>query len=678
MTDKKFPLMREKLKDIRVAAIMDQFTEHCYAPECILCQLTPGKWLQEITDFNPDILIVESAWRGKDDLWKGMAHMPSEIILGIIDYCKTHKIPTVFWNKEDPVNYDHFRSLVGYFDYIFTTDKDTVPVYKKEFNKQDVYFLHFAAQPKIHNPIEKFDRKDRFCFAGSYYHKYPQRQKDFKVLMDVVLDQSGVDIFDRNYQLDRPDFIFPDEYLPYIKGSLPPEEIDVAYKGYFYNINVNTIKDSETMFARRVFEVMASNTVLISNYSRGLETLFGDYLIYSDDSSAIKEKLSPLIHNQVIYKKYRLAGLRNILSQHLYEDRLAYIVDKVFQQDFYYRPPLITVYSSITSKETFDKVYQSYCRQLYGKKRLLVFSSAPEVDLTEVGDVTVYRAEEQDKVLGSLDPDDCVACFSSNDYYGKNYLTDLASACRYADAGIICKSEHYAVDGKGGTVVANQGDAYRYVKEADVAASLFRARHYGLASEGVFRNVSAFSVDPFNYCKGFSGEALPLVDDLDKDYHFADLAEIYSQVETGRIELKPVGEEECLVDENLLLDADFNFIATQKRDDGYIKLLVSEPEKKHEVVYSDLIAIDPDKEYRFFLSGYCGMKYRFGCCFHDKDNKIVSWKRFTINTPPNLVDIPDDVYGFRIYARFEGEGAGLVYQLRLTSRQKQQALENNG
>ncbi len=36
------------------------------------------------------------------------------------------------------------------------------------------------------------------------------------------------------------------------------------------------------MFARRVFELMASNTLVVSNYSKGVRLLFGELVIASD------------------------------------------------------------------------------------------------------------------------------------------------------------------------------------------------------------------------------------------------------------------------------------------------------------------------------------------------------------------------------------------------------------
>ena len=45
------------------------------------------------------------------------------------------------------------------------------------------------------------------------------------------------------------------------------------------------------MFARRVFELMASNTLVVSNFSRAMRIQFGDLVISSDDESEIINRI---------------------------------------------------------------------------------------------------------------------------------------------------------------------------------------------------------------------------------------------------------------------------------------------------------------------------------------------------------------------------------------------------
>jgi spore maturation protein CgeB len=86
---------------------------------------------------------------------------------------------------------------------------------------------------------------------------------------------------------------------------------------------MNSVSQSQTMFARRAFEMLASNTVTVGNYSRGMKNYFGDLTLCTNDSATLKKLLGKYCSDEETYRKYRLLGLRKVLSEHLYEDRLS-------------------------------------------------------------------------------------------------------------------------------------------------------------------------------------------------------------------------------------------------------------------------------------------------------------------------------------------------------------------
>ena len=307
-----FPLKIAAGRKLKIACILDEFSFESYGPECTLLQLTPDNWKSEVDAFQPDMLFFESAWKGKDGLWYRKIDRYSDELLALTSHLKEKAVPIVFWNKEDPVYTDIFMLAASYADYVFTTDIDCIAKYKTELGHDRVYHLHFAAQPAIHNPIEKYERKDKFCFAGAYYHKYTERSEVFDKFSEYFIQKNGMDIYDRNYGNARPEHAFPKKYEPYILGRLEPSEIDKAYKGYTYGINTNSIQQSQTMFARRVFEMLACNTVTVGNYSRGVKNYFGDLTIATDDEKALKLALEEYCADNATYRKYRLLGLRAV------------------------------------------------------------------------------------------------------------------------------------------------------------------------------------------------------------------------------------------------------------------------------------------------------------------------------------------------------------------------------
>ncbi len=273
------PKQKRYVSNLTIACVLDEFTEECLSHEVNLIKLTQEEWPRQLENDPPDFLLVESCWRGNGGNWGTLTKGSGggKKLGDLLHYCKKKKIPTVFWNKEDPPHYDNFGPIAALFDVAITTDVNMVAHYKKDFGIT-AYPLSFAAQPKIHNPARGVVRKDKAVFAGSYYSEREDRCRDFH---DIVTELEAVgveyEIYDRNHMSGIERFQYPDKYVDKIIGKLPPEEMWKVNKGYKYQINLNTVTDSSTMFARRVYESLASGTPVISNDSKGVSELLGTW-----------------------------------------------------------------------------------------------------------------------------------------------------------------------------------------------------------------------------------------------------------------------------------------------------------------------------------------------------------------------------------------------------------------
>lgn len=263
---------------IKIAAIMDTFTEASFRPECELMQLYPDRWQEQLLEFKPAFVLIESAWRGVEGLWEKKICSPSVELTSLLEFCHEQELPTILWNKEDPPHFQEFFHLAKNVDLVFTVDADMIPRYSKLLGHDRVFLLPFFAQPRIFNPVEKYERQTKLCFAGSWTPNYPQRQKEFTNIVNALRNFPGVDIYDRNLGSGIASRIFPEMFRDMVRGNLPFDQIDRAYKGYRFGLNMNSVKCSSTMFARRCYELMASNTLVFSNYARGIRNIFGDLI----------------------------------------------------------------------------------------------------------------------------------------------------------------------------------------------------------------------------------------------------------------------------------------------------------------------------------------------------------------------------------------------------------------
>jgi glycosyltransferase involved in cell wall biosynthesis len=496
---------------LRIAAVMDEFTFHSYDPECELLQLHPDSCVQQLIDFKPDLLFIESAWKGFEGLWQLKISNNGPEINACIKWCKNHKVPTMFWNKEDPVHFSTFIPLAQQVDYVFTTDIDCIPKYKHAISHDRVFLLPFAAQPKTHNPIELFERKDAFNFAGSYYLRYPERQRDFAALINTVKTFKPVDIFDRNFDNPHPHYTFPDNYKPMILGKLPFEEIDKAYKGYRYGINMNTIKQSQTMFARRVFELLASNTVVISNFSRGVRLLFGDLVITSDEAVQLHQRLQGICNNETTYRKLRLMGLRKVMIEHTYAHRLAYIRAKLSGAAYQPQMPAVAVLAVADSAAEQVSLVANFQRQTYPACTLYLLQNfvdatpVIEADISTFTDVVLCRKALDVALCTKL----LLAVFVAQDYYGPEYIIDLALASTYAQASAFGKVAQYQREGSG-CLLQQDGQQYRPALSLLARAALVRSTSIpnGWLDDCLAQPTTAslqlpdmLATDEFHYCR---------------------------------------------------------------------------------------------------------------------------------------------------------------------------------
>ncbi|WP_169066093.1 glycosyltransferase [Candidatus Accumulibacter phosphatis] len=521
------------LESLKVACVMDEFTFHSYAPECDLFQLSPENSLKELESFRPDILFIESAWQGKDGLWNRKIGSLSHELKDVLQWCRMHHVPRIFWNKEDPVHFETFLTTAKEFDIVFTTDIDCIARYKAMLAHDNVYLLPFACQPKIHNPIELYNRKDAFCFAGAYYVRYPERTRDLENYVAEFPRFRPLEIFDRNFGKTDTNYQFPPEYQPYIVGTLTFDEIDKAYKGYRYSINLNSIKQSQTMFARRVYELLGSNTITVSNFSRGVRLMFGDLVISSDSGKEIVQRLTLLEGESA--EKYRLAGLRKVMLEHTYRHRLAYVASKAFMRspgDFL---PVVCCLARASTKAEGEHIIASFQRQRHEHKRLSLVASTNLLgqgwQLPADENIALLSDAEANNVLlaDHLRNRECLAILDANDYYGPNYLLDLVIATQYTDRRVVGKVERYRWSSDS-VARAEVGSAYhfgdRLAKRSSLTTTALWAPNQTIGAllnaEEHFWDNPGLAIDPFNYCQDASrtsdlSQMMARVDDLPFD-----------------------------------------------------------------------------------------------------------------------------------------------------------------
>lgn len=452
-------------KKINVAMLVDEFTYNSFKYEVNAITFEPNNWRVIFDAEKPDIFFCESAWSGVDSIkrpWKGRIYSSANFkkenrteLLNILEYCRHHGIKTVFWNKEDPTHYadkiHNFVDTACKFDYIFTTAEECVEGYRKLCGHDNVFSLPFATQPRLFNPIEKFDRTNEVIFAGSWYRQHEERSKVMENIFDTLLNKGlKLKIYNRHYGNVDLNHQFPTKYNAFIHKNLSYTQLDQAYKGSNFSLNINTVTESSTMFARRVFELMSSNTYVFSNYSVGIESLFGKYVTFVEKD---EKQIDELINNPDEVNRRRYYALQNVLLNHTYKQRVRYVLNKI-DYKFIEENEDLNVILVIKNVEDIELAIERFKGQVLANKLVTVvldINQNLETLQNYIYDYSIKNinillkkdlTEEKIKVLKGK----YFSVFNYQLEYPTTYLRDMMLAYNYIEEDIIIKKSSETKD----------------------------------------------------------------------------------------------------------------------------------------------------------------------------------------------------------------------------------------
>ncbi|WP_157248594.1 glycosyltransferase family protein [Nonomuraea typhae] len=476
----KWPLGPVNRPDLRVAVILDDFSRMAFRYEWDQIEFGLKDWPEIFADKRPDLLFCESAWHGNQGRWRYQmtgTNAPKEPLRELVAWCKQEGIPTVFWNKEDPPNFDFFIDTAKLFDYVFTCDGDMLPKYRETLGHDRVDVLQFAAQPRVHNPIQqKQGRLHDVVFAGMYFRdKHPERREQMETVLDPVREL-GLHIFARNGEVDEK-YAWPEKYRPHIVGELPYDQMLAAYRMYKVFLNVNSVLDSPTMCARRVFELSACSTPVVTGWSRAIEETFGELIPIAREPIESYNQVLHLINSPELRARMGHLAMREVFDKHLFSHRVDQIL-QVLGQPVTPRSRSISVVLPTNRAAQIEHAISSVARQIHRPLQLVMVLHGLDIDpvvvadkarMAGISDVTVLPASAELSLgacmnLGIAAADgELIAKMDDDNLYGEHYLSDLVRAFDYTDAQLVGKGAHYSYfEGSNTTMLRLPGLEHRY------------------------------------------------------------------------------------------------------------------------------------------------------------------------------------------------------------------------
>ena len=218
-----------------------------------------------------------------------------------------------------------------------------------------------------------------------------------------------------------------------------------AYRNYRVFLNVNSVIDSKTMFSRRVFELLACGTPIVSTISAGIEDMFGNDLVWMVKNEAeAKEAIHTLLSSPDEWRRRSLQGIRAVFDQHTFAHRFQDVLRTTGIRDHSIAEKRVLLVAEVRSQNELNSVVDAYTRQrlVNTKAWLLIVARAPGLAAVAANIELVYS----DEPLSKLIPKESkrlqithVAFIAPTALYGANYLQDLLHAFDYSDASLVGK-----------------------------------------------------------------------------------------------------------------------------------------------------------------------------------------------------------------------------------------------
>lgn len=321
---------------LKLALVTDELTRECLSRECRVRDVTPDNYRHVLERWKPDILFVESTWKGVRDAWRyKVAAYPdhpersNDALAALVAAAREADIPAVFWNREDGVHFERFIDSASLFDHVLTVDETMLPRYRERLGAEArLGVMMFAASPSLHFPADVPVAR-RAAFVGSYGRHVHDARRGWQDAMFAAARPLGLTIFDRNSDRKPDHYRFPEHPWIEVRPAIPHHHTPRVYRRHMVNLNVNTITDSATAFSRRLVEVLACGGLVLTNRTKAVDTHFGDLCHVSDDgeeAAAIFERLAAS-GEEPREMEMRRAAADRVRTLHSWSRRLEELLD---------------------------------------------------------------------------------------------------------------------------------------------------------------------------------------------------------------------------------------------------------------------------------------------------------------------------------------------------------------
>ena len=324
------------LGELRVAIVADDELVANLAPDCDLVALRPDDWRRRLSEQPPDLLLVESAWRGPGGSWQYRVAwhghpdaLEQSDLRALVAWSRERDIPTVFWHTAAPHLFGRFRQAAALFDHIAAVDEEAAGAYEaaEERTAASVSVARHAVQPRRHNPAGSPEAEAGPAYVGTWDPTLPLRRRDLvEDLLDAGLPH-GLRIYDQSRGAEPGVFAFPDRFRPAVARRLAAHEVPAAYRRH--PLVLDAADGGEGGLPRRMLEALACGTPAVAAGSASVPRLFDDLVRQAGDRASLAAAMADALGDAELRRRARLEGPAAVYLADTYAHRLASMASAV-------------------------------------------------------------------------------------------------------------------------------------------------------------------------------------------------------------------------------------------------------------------------------------------------------------------------------------------------------------
>ncbi len=452
-----FEVPESQASNLKIAVIVGEKLYSGLKYEAELVLLKENNWENILSHTKVDFLLVESCRFSVSGEWYLASSFNNELnstLENLIDVARNCNIPTVFWNTQDIVYFEHYISLAHHFDFVFCADPKTKQAYDEKGISASL--LLPAVQPKIFNKFNDYRFLRRWDFGLIYdgwsdLLRFPELEESL-----VNLKKNNLKIIESVSSIYKTKVAGSGSVKDCILGCVDQRSRAQALKYTPYELFLDITLKTPLSISWMVLESVASRVIPFwVSEKQSDQSIIQAFCDSVANLNELTQKLQhyendPTYKQQLVQEKWR-----NVLENFSFAKRIEEICEKL-NIDFDNSKEMVTVITPTNRLHTIDRVIENFKIQSYPNKELIIVFNGQYDEYLSI-DQSQFRLSNLSFIY---QPNDLYAgaslnnaifqakgnyCFrmDDDDYYGENYLTDMMLNAKTVDADIFGKPPSY-------------------------------------------------------------------------------------------------------------------------------------------------------------------------------------------------------------------------------------------